>query len=294
MVKAYAKINLGLHILRKREDGYHDIETVFHRVNLYDEITLEPSSTISLSCNDPGIPLDDRNLCVRAAQILQQACGTKLGARISLNKRIPAGAGLGGGSSDAAATLGGLLRLWNEHVDEHALREVAIQLGSDVPYFLNDGTAYATGRGEVLHYFTLDVPYWIVLVYPHLHISTAWAYENATVRGSQLTGRTRPDRIRIKEALVENILDLRLLSAHLENDFEAPVFQAHPLVKEVREKLYGSGAGFAQMSGSGSAVYGLFKDGPSARRTVDDLGRSCAAFLTAPHFQPERSKMPGR
>jgi 4-diphosphocytidyl-2-C-methyl-D-erythritol kinase len=289
MVKAYAKINLGLRIIRKREDGYHDIETVFHRINLFDEISFEVASTISLSCNEPQIPLDERNLCIRAAQILQNACGTVQGAHISLNKRIPIGAGLGGGSSDAASTLRGLLRLWNRNVDERILKKLAIQLGSDVPYFLNDGSAYASGRGEILGYVQLDIPYWIVLVYPNLHISTAWAYTNAQVRRSGIPAGVPPGGT--LKAMIENISDLHQLSTLLHNDFEPVVFKEYPIVKEVKEKLIKRGAGFAQMSGSGSAVYGFFADESAALRAVDEFGKNYQASLTSPHFIPESVKL---
>ena len=176
IIRAYAKINLGLRILRKRADGYHDIETIFYRIQPYDEIVLELSHGISLVCNNSELPTDEGNLCVRAAGMLQQHYDIIERVHISLKKSIPVGAGLGGGSSDAASVLTGLVELWKLPASENDLRSFAVQLGSDVPYFLEPGTAYGTGRGEKLDYFDFDFPYWIVLVYPNIHISTAWAY----------------------------------------------------------------------------------------------------------------------
>src|SRR5437867_6634005 len=180
-IRAYAKINLGLRILRKREDGYHEIETVFHRVNIFDEIRLSPSTGISLTCNDPDIPVNDDNLCMRAASALRDKYAVGKGVHIELKKTIPAGAGLGGGSSDAASTLLGLNQLWKLHLDRENLEPLALRIGSDIPYFLHEGSAYATGRGEKLEDIGIDIPCWIVLVYPKIQISTAWAYQNVQI-----------------------------------------------------------------------------------------------------------------
>ncbi|MBI4811284.1 MAG: 4-(cytidine 5'-diphospho)-2-C-methyl-D-erythritol kinase [Ignavibacteriales bacterium] len=198
-LKAYAKINLGLRILRKRDDGYHDIDTVFHRVDLYDEIYLEPSSTIKVFSNESNLPTDEGNLCIRAAQLLREYSGIEKGVNISLTKNIPIGAGLGGGSSDAAATLIGLTKFWEVDVSQIDLYKLALQLGSDVPYFLKFGTAHATGRGEILDYFDINIPHWIVIVYPNIHISTAWAYQEihnsqfSPAAGGQATHHSHPD-----------------------------------------------------------------------------------------------------
>lgn len=279
-LKAYAKINLGLRILRKREDGYHDIETIFHRVNIYDEITLQQSSTVSLTCNQADLPIDEHNLCIRAAQLLQQLCNIKQGVHISLKKNIPLAAGLGGGSSDAATTLLGLVDFWNVKISEHELHAIAVQLGSDVPYFLGNESAYATGRGEILEYFHLDLPYWIVVVYPHVNISTSWTYQNIKIQ-SRKTG------ISLKDILLENINNPKKLITLLKNDFEPLVLQTHEPVARVKQSLSDFGADFTQLSGSGSSVYGIFSEESHARNAVIELSKHYQVFLTPSSFHAE-------
>ncbi|TAK60449.1 MAG: 4-(cytidine 5'-diphospho)-2-C-methyl-D-erythritol kinase, partial [Bacteroidetes bacterium] len=180
--KAYAKINIGLRILGKREDGYHDIETIFHRTNIFDRLIFELNKEIFISVSGFPLPNDNNNLSLRAANLLRQSYNLPFGVKIGLEKNIPIGAGLGGGSSDAAATLLGLRTLWNLPISIAELNVLAQQLGADVPYFLHDDSAYGTGRGDTLEYFHLDLPYWIVLVYPAIHVSTAWAYSQCPAK----------------------------------------------------------------------------------------------------------------
>lgn len=298
--RAFAKINLGLRILGKREDGYHNIETAFHRISLFDEIIFEPSSTLSLSCNHHDLPTDDSNLCVRAAGMLQKVFRINGGVHITLKKNIPVGAGLGGGSSDAAAVLKTLPSWWNETIEDDQLFNLALELGADVPYFLKPGTAYATGKGEILEYFDLDIPYWIVVVYPNMHISTAWAYQNVQIKGQKEKVKPSASQIpnlstsrvvdkpqtTLKDILLEHLINPRMLVNLLPNDFEPLVLRTHEPVAKVKKGLYDSGAVFAQMSGSGSSVYGLFVDEPSTLDVMNVLGKSYQGFLTPPHFTP--------
>lgn len=276
-VKTYAKINLGLRILRKREDGYHDIETVFHRVNVYDDLTFQPSRDISLTCSNAQIPTDERNLCVQAARLLRNHCNVREGARISLNKNIPVGAGLGGGSSDAAATLYGLARLWGLNIIRKDMFSLALKLGSDVPYFLNNGTAYATGRGDVLEYFDFDCPYWIVVVYPDVHVSTGWAYENFKI-GGEVPQDT------LKQIFLTHITNLQTLNSLVKNDFEPLVLRHHEAIALIKQKLSGAGSGFVQMTGSGSSVFGFFSDERLSQSAAFELGKQYQSFVTPPHF----------
>lgn len=284
-VKAYAKINLGLRIIRRRDDGYHDIETIFHRINLFDELSLTPSSTISMSCGQSGLPTDDRNLCIRAAELIAQRCGMQAGVHIDLTKTIPIGAGLGGGSSDAAATLSGLHQLWNLRMSDTELSAIAVQLGSDVPYFMRGGSAYATARGDVLDYFRLNLPYWILVVYPNLHVSTAWAYQEFKSQNSKF-------KISLKSAVLDHINEPQKLRQLVVNDFETIVVHTHEPVARARDALIGSGAEFVQLSGSGSSVYGLFRDEDTARNAEKICRRHTAVFMTPPHFQPSTVGLP--
>ncbi len=284
-LKAHAKINVGLRILRKRDDGYHDIETIFHRVSVWDDISLAPASSITMTSDQKDLPTDDRNLCVAAAGLLRKQYDVRAGVHIELKKNIPIGAGLGGGSSDAAATLIGLCRLWKLQPSKEELASIALRLGSDVPYFLQQGSASATGRGEILEYFSLDLPYWIVLVYPNIHISTAWAYGQFKIQNVVPQARTEFKKS-LKSILIENIDKPQELRRFVINDFEPLVLQSNATVARVTNDLIQWGAEFAQLSGSGSSVYGLFRDETKARNAVGAFQKAYAVFLTPPHFQP--------
>jgi 4-diphosphocytidyl-2-C-methyl-D-erythritol kinase len=277
--KAYAKINIGLRILNKRDDGFHNIETVFHRINIFDEIKLLPSDTIVIECNNPEIPLDSSNLCYKAANILQKEFKISTGVKILLQKNIPIGAGLGGGSSDAASILKNLPKFWKIQISKERLHFLATQLGSDVPYFLDEGTAYATGRGEKLEYFPIDIPYWIVLVHPNIHVSTPWAYNHLKLK-------TRQEGSNFKELLTKNITSPDKMKEFIHNDFEDLVFENFPDIKKIKIKLTEMGADFVQMSGSGSSVYAFFKDKKTAKQTVKTFSPHYPAFLTEPNFKP--------
>ena len=192
-LKAYAKINLGLRVTGKRTDGYHDICTVFHRIDLFDDITLGRSDSITVQASDPGVPSDERNICHGAARLVAGALGAADGVRIDITKRIPAGAGLGGGSADAGAVLRSLPAFWGRSLPEAEIHALALALGSDVPFFLGRESALGTGRGEVLEYFALDIPFAILLCTPPVHVSTAWAYAHIFPRpagGEDLRGRS--------------------------------------------------------------------------------------------------------
>ncbi|PEN14341.1 4-(cytidine 5'-diphospho)-2-C-methyl-D-erythritol kinase [Longibacter salinarum] len=267
--RAPAKINLGLHVLRKRDDGYHDIETVFHRIGWSDVVSVEPADRLSMTCSDPDLPTDEANLCMQAALDLQDAAGVMAGAQIHLEKRVPYGAGLGGGSSDAAITLLLLADLWLSADDAgelpraevHAmLRDVAAGVGSDVPFFLEDlPAAYATGRGEILEPlraevggFELDAP--LVVVVPPVEVSTPDAYGRVTPRENE-----RPDL----RSLVASA-DVTRWRRELVNDFSATVLDAYPEVASAHDMLVEMGASYVSLSGSGSAVYGVFDDSTNA------------------------------
>jgi len=281
-LRAYAKINLGLRISHKRADGYHEIETVYHRVEPHDELTFEPSKVISLVSNRHDLPTDEGNLCIRAASLLQERFGVKDGVHLSLKKFIPVGAGLGGGSSDAAATIQGLAEFWGLTISADERQMLALKLGSDVPYFLAPGTAHATGRGERLTYFTFSLPYWIVVVFPNIHISTAWAYRETRLPAE----RAEAAAPAIDELLLTHYRTPERLRRLLRNDFEQVVFATYPVMGELKQQLYDEGAVFAQMSGSGSALFGLFPDEKQAREALAKFGESNPVFLTPPEFSP--------
>ncbi len=273
--KAYAKINLGLRVLRKREDGYHDIETIFHRIDLFDEVILTPAPDLSFECDAADLGPVDTNLAFQAARLLKATYSVRVGAHIFLKKRIPAGAGLGGGSSDAAATLLGLTSMWNLRLSPEQLLPLAVQLGSDVPYFLREGSAFGTGRGEILEYFPLVVPYWILLVIPNIVISTAWAYAQSGIIQKDSTARSRA-------TILRQLNDPAKWQNLFQNDFESVAFKAFPELAEIKRSLIEGGALFAQMSGSGSTVYGLYSDEEMARKAGDSFSEKYRVEVIEP------------
>lgn len=285
-LRAYAKINLGLRILDQRDDGYHNLETVFHRIDLFDELWLSRSSKLTLECKPAGLPTDEQNLCYRAALLLGEHLGRTEGTTMILFKNIPSGAGLGGGSADAAAALLGLAHQWHAQIPFDQLQSIALRLGSDVPYFLREGSAYATGRGEILDYFHLRVPYWIVVVYPNVPISTAWAYRQ--LRSGSRSGNSAgaEPRTSLREILQNDMSDVHTLDARLRNDFEPLVFGAHEQVDRVRRALHDAGAGSVHLSGSGSAVYALFPDEQKARVAAGIFERDWFVSVTPAGFDP--------
>jgi 4-diphosphocytidyl-2-C-methyl-D-erythritol kinase len=280
-VRAYAKINIGLHVLGKRSDGYHNIETLFRLIDLYDELQfLMADEGTAFSSDHPLLPNDNTNLCLRAVHLLRDVTGIHSGVEITLKKRIPLGAGLGGGSSDAAAVLKGLTKLWALDISTTELQTISATLGSDVPFFFSSQTAYATGRGERLEPCSARIPYWILTVTPDIHVSTAWAY--AHVKPS--SGSDRPD---LRELLLSSADNPAELRKRLRNDFEEPVFTEFPEIAGVKEILLKQGADVALMSGSGSSVFGFFSSERTAQNLKSDLSARYFVSITEPGFTPE-------
>lgn len=260
---AFAKINLGLRVHGRRADGYHEITTVFQTVNLHDELTfqLRPDESLELVCSDPEIPTDESNLVVRAAAALRERFGVRRGARIELAKRIPAGGGLGGGSSDAAVTLAGLACLWEVEAGVRELAEVGARLGADVPFFLTGGTALGTGTGAEVRPLEDAPKMHLVVVTPGVRVSTAEAYR--ALGAPALT----------KDYTAANLSVSRTeadfsdpLCGVMSNDFEAVVVRLYPEVGRAREALGEAGARRTLLSGSGSSVFGVFESEGGAVR----------------------------
>jgi len=246
-----AKINLTLAVLGKRPDGFHEIESVVMPVGLYDHLALSdgPEAGIHLSCDNPALPTGPENLVYRAAERLAERHGRHRGVQIELTKRIPAGAGLGGGSSDAAATLVGLDRLWRLGLARSELTELAADLGSDVPLFLHPGPAIIGGRGERVEPVELDWPGWIVLVIPPFGMSTAEVY-----RGWQ-AGEAPPQSA---SEVVQAVRDGQPLDGLLYNMLEPPAFAVEPQLGALHAELLALGAPAARLTGSGAALFALF------------------------------------
>lgn len=268
---APAKINLGLHVLRKRTDGFHDIETVFLRIPWSDVLHAEPADELTMTCSDGALPIDDRNLVMKAARRLLVEYKPAGGARLHLEKHIPYGAGLGGGSSDAAAALILLNDLWDLGLDDAQLARHALEIGSDVPFFLGPEAALGTGRGERLQPLVdpeTDEPFRpafpIVVAVPEEAVSTAQAYAMIT---------PHPDkRADLRSAVLSH--DLGRWRRDLVNDFEGPILEAYPAIAEIKRALESAGAGYAAMTGSGSAVYGFFEERDEAAAAAEALQQS--------------------
>lgn len=242
------KINLGLHILRKRTDGFHDLETVFYPLPLTD--ALEVLSDDNLQFNSSGIPVpgdQHDNLCLKAWRLLKADFPDLPPVKIHLHKHVPIGAGLGGGSADAAFMLQLLNDKFRLGINAEQLIDYAATLGSDCPFFIRNKPCYATGRGEVMEPLELDLSaYSWLLVYPGIHVNTGWAFGRITPR--------EPEK-NLRQSILQPVQEWKNL---IYNDFEAPVFNAHPVLGEIKEQLYEAGALYATMSGSGSAMVGIF------------------------------------
>jgi len=260
-VHAPAKINLALKILRKRADGYHDIKSILQKVSLYDTLSLKlsPLQGITVTADDPSIPTDSYNLAYRAAVLLLKQQKITPGISIHIKKRIPAGAGLGGGSSNAAATLTGLNKLLRCNLPETELLRLGVEIGADVPFFIYDKpSALAEGIGEQLSPVKIQVPLWLVIVFPGFSISTKWAYENYRV----LTNEGKNIRIPRSFEQLNSVLHI------LSNDLENVVTKQYPEIQEIKHTLIQAGACSSLMSGSGSSVFGIFPDEQQAQEAL--------------------------
>jgi 4-diphosphocytidyl-2-C-methyl-D-erythritol kinase len=266
---AFAKVNLDLRVLGSRPDGYHDLRTTFQSLALSDRVTVTVrKGPFAMTCDVPTIPTDRRNLVWKATSLLNRVGARRRGeprdVEIHLHKRIPSEAGLGGGSADAAATLMALNRLWKLHLDPETLSRVGARIGADVPFFFVGGTALGLGRGDEI-YPLADLPtVHVVVLRPTFGVSTIDAYswfdqENRRPRRDPPPKPTPPG--------------WPAWAATLRNDLEGPVIRHHPTIARIRQSLLDAGARVAAMSGSGSAVYGLFDRADAARRTAHDLAR---------------------
>ena len=266
------KINLLLNILGKRGDGFHALETVLQPVQMCDELTFNRGGQrIGLSCNHASLPVDSTNLVYRAAAAFLKAARCTEGVRIHLEKRIPLAAGLGGGSGNAACTLLGLNDLFSLPLTARQLGEIAATLGSDVPFFLQNQPALATGRGEKitpLDFFPALRGIFVLLIHPGFGISTAWAYQALARHPEALKGR--PGRAQKLVSLLQTV-DLAAAANEFYNSLEAPVLNKYPLLALFQEFLRANGATAAMMSGSGSTTFALVRDQKDAEQLRENF-----------------------
>ncbi len=259
---SFAKINWTLRVLGRRDDGFHELFTVFQTVSMHDTLHFEAGESIEFHCDDPGIPEDETNLVVKAAYLLKSSARAEGGARIFLEKRIPSPGGLGGGSSNAAVTLIALNRLWGLDIPQYELHSIAAELGSDVPFFLHGGTTIGTGRGEFIEPIEDIVAENMLIVTPPIPVSTRDAFADLNSPTLTMAERNHILPVCRSEALA---LDLRRTA--LKNDFERTVFAAHPEIAWAKTALLELGAVNAAMSGSGASVFAVF-DNTETRQTA--------------------------
>ncbi|MGD8880522.1 MAG: 4-(cytidine 5'-diphospho)-2-C-methyl-D-erythritol kinase [Desulfobacterales bacterium] len=277
-----AKINFFLHVRGKRPDGYHELFSLMCRINLFDNITLQIGGThedgVEIYCSHPEVPADATNLAYQAARLFQRQLNTVQGVKIHLEKHIPVGAGLGGGSSNAASVLLALNTYYGHPFSPSDLMEMGLKLGADVPFFIFQKPAIATGVGEKLEAFEGDLQYHILLLYPGFSVSTAAVYQNLNL------GLTKDKKKPTSNHLKPNRFNL---ADHLTNDLEQFTALKYPEIGLAKEKLLKLGAVGALMSGSGPTVFGLFDNtdtAKAARQTLsgDNVGKGLQLFLADP------------
>ena len=271
-LKAPAKVNYRLDVLGKRADGYHDLRMIMQRVDLCDEIEISLSERpgIRVACGRAGVPDGPGNIAWRAADALLKLSGREVGIDISITKKIPVAAGLGGGSSDAATVLMGVNELLELGLSDERLMEIGVKLGADVPFFIFKKPALAEGIGNLLTALDQVPELWVVLVNPGIHCSTAWVYQNL-----QLTRKEDAAIVSRSYGSLDEVC------AVLANDLEPVTFARFPAVQELKELLIKQGARGALMSGSGSTVFGLFADESSARCAADEIAKARGWFSVA-------------
>jgi len=272
---AYAKINIGLNIIEKRSDGYHNIDTIMQSITLFDEIILKKSPGITIFCTDPDIPSGKTNTAYKAAESFFKRADidfSETGIHIQIIKNIPSKAGLGGGSSDAAAVLRGLNKLYCTKYSTAILRELALEVGSDVPFCIEGGTQRALSRGEHLRKLPDFKNIDLVVLMPDESVETGYAYEMF----SKTSSPYHPDMELIEKALKNN--NLSEIGLHLGNTFESLVFPNKPLIEKAMHDILSMGSTACSMTGSGSAVYGFFQSEEDASKAFSKLKNSYYAY----------------
>lgn len=244
-----AKINIGLNILNKRADGYHNIETIVVPIALKDSLEFIPSKNFKFTTSGYKLDIDSQNnICTKTYNILKEKYKLPI-LSFHLHKAIPAGAGLGGGSANAAFLLKAINKYFELSISNSELKNIAANLGSDCPFFIDNIPCIATSKGEILEPITLNLTNCkLIIIHPKIHINTAWAYKNS---------KQQNKKNNLKE-IVKNE-PLTNWKKYIVNDFEETVFNFYPEIKEIKNKLYENGAIYASMTGSGSAVYGIFE-----------------------------------
>ena len=280
-LQAFAKINLGLDVLGKREDGYHEVRMIMQTIRMYDQLDMRKSVEpgIHLTTNKKYIPVDENNLVWRAAKMMMDTCGIIEGVSIHLHKVIPVAAGMAGGSSDAAAALVGMNRMFHCGLSKEKLMELGVQIGADVPYCVLRGTALAEGIGEKLTVLPPMPDCWILIGKPGISVSTKYVYTTLDLN----TDTVHPDIDGMKKALEDG--NLYGITERMGNVLQDVTIPAYPEVERIKEQMKALGAVNAMMSGSGPTVFGIFDNEEKAQKACQKLRESGSCqqvFLTVP------------
>ena len=267
-IESYSKINLTLNILAKRQDGYHDIESIMQSVNLTDRICIkEEEEGIKIKCNHPLVPIDDQSLTYRSAEIILNRCRITKGVKIEIDKKIPLASGMAGGSANSASILVGINKLFTLNLSNKDLREIGEELGMDVPFCIQNGTALAYHKGEKVTPLPLiNPPLWIIIINPGFEIPTKWAYNNLDF--DQIKKEKNNTKAMLK-ALKE--MKLHEIAKNLFNSFEGLIIKKYPEIGKIKDKLIQEGALGALMSGSGPTVFGIAKNKEQALKVYEKL-----------------------
>lgn len=265
-LNAYAKINLSLDVLKRREDGYHEVKMIMQQIDLKDEIILtEIESGIKIECSNPKIPTDSSNLVYKAYDIMSNEFNISKGIKVRINKKIPMAAGLAGGSSDCAQTIIGLNELWNLNLNQKELMDIGVKIGADVPYCIMGGTALAEGIGEKLTKISGFSGKYILIAKPNIDVSTAYVYKNLDIHNIN----KHPDT----EAMIDAINndDIYIVVDNMVNVLENVTIKKYSIIEDIKKDMIDNGALGSLMSGSGPTVFGIFDD--------YEKGKACEVFL---------------
>ncbi len=277
--KAYAKVNLGLDVIRRREDGYHEVRMIMQTVDICDVLTFtrQERPGIVVTTDKEELPGDESNLIYKAARLVTETCSVREGIKIELQKRIPMAAGMAGGSTDAAAVFHGMNEMFGLGMDEDEMCALGVKIGADIPYCVKGGTALAEGIGEILTKLP-DAPACVVLVAkPDIDVSTKYVYENLHAESLEY----HPDIDGMRAAIEEG--DLRGMAERMGNVLETVTVNAYPVIREIKEVMKKRGAWNALMSGSGPTVFGIFGEEEKARKAYNEIAQANLAgqlFLT--------------
>lgn len=265
-IKAYAKINLGLDVVRRLENGYHEVKMVMQTVGIYDVITFEKAAEGIVITTDSGeLPTDENNLIYKAARLMKERYGVEEGVRIHLQKNIPIAAGMAGGSTDAAATLKGMNQLFDLNASRQELMEIGVKIGADVPYCVMGGTALAEGIGEKLTALKAAPECFVLVAKPDINVSTKFVYEHLDAAGVA----KHPDIDGMVEAIAQG--SLQGILDRMENVLESVTIPAHPIIDTIKNRMKELGAAGSLMSGSGPTVFGIFGDKEEAEKAYEQI-----------------------